>query len=130
MGWDCYALYKGKTIKVNWSWQGFKKNFIADSKLRGKFKYASDKVKRTMGSVDGMLELAGLDCSDCAHALQDSTGMSCWSENDLKPGDVKEYYNNADWDNIRKGLSPSLVESAKEFLRVCANNNLGIRFSW
>lgn len=152
MGWDAWATKDGKQLKINWDFQGFKSNHLKDFSLNQKFKKAAKTVKEKTGGFDGCLDVGGLDCSDCAKVLEKATGMDCWFEDDLTPKQVKKYYKNADWgkaithrefleyasteiynavlgENI-KSDSVIFFESAKEFLRVCAENNLGIHFDW
>ena len=129
MGWDAYSTKDGKDIEVNWKHWNCGKNEIKDIKLRKVFTNASDKVKKKTGSADWLLELGGLDCSACGHSLKEATGMSCWGDA-LTPKQVKEYYDNACWENVSDKYDKCLVESAKAFLEVCAKEGLGIRFSY
>ena len=129
MGWDGYATKDGKVIDVNWGNFRDDKPQIKDEGLRGKFIKAAKGVVEIADGVDWLLGLGGLDCSDCAYALQDATGMNCWG-NDITAEKVKEFYDNANWENVRDGLSKELVASAKAFLEVCAREGLGMSFSW
>lgn len=124
MGWDAFATKNGEDIK-----HLLNPYKVKDNELRKKFKEAVKLVRSKYEYADGLLDCGGLDCSDCAYALQDATGMICWGK-PLNPKQVKEYYKKADWENVDDSLEKELVASAKEFLKVCAENNMGIRFSW
>lgn len=125
MGWDAYATKDGKGLELYLG--AF--NRIKDDDLRVIFYDAQVNVKLKADVVDGFLRTGGLDCSDCANALEQATGMNCYGE-DLLSSDVKVYHLLARWENVDESVPKWAKESAKEFLRVCAENDLGIRFSY
>ena len=75
MGWDAYAL----DIKGH----------------EDKFKRAAARVAKKCGVVDWLLEKGGLDCSDCAYALQAATGANAWDEDGWNAEKVKRLTRNA-----------------------------------
>jgi hypothetical protein len=110
MGWDAHA---NRT-------KGFK----------GKFKQASERVIAKCGTVDILLEHGSLDCSACALALEDATGESAWDEDGWSASKVKRLSKKAEWPNDVSKDKIWAVESAKEFLNLCAEIGTGIHFSW
>ncbi len=105
---------------------------IADN-TRGhkrKFKEAAERVKEAAGSVDFGLKDGWLDCSCCAHALQDATGADCWDEHGWSAEKVKQLARSAQWPEDTPDEDKWAVLSAKAFLETCAEIGTGIHFSW
>jgi len=128
MGWDAFATKDGKMLKCDYSKEAEWAGMIVNPILRDAFGKANDKGMKIAGSVDGLLRDGGLDCSDCAYALRDATGMDCWSEDNLTPEVVKYYWEEAGWPP--RDEWNWAVASAYYFLKTCAKNGLGIYFSW
>ena len=108
MGWDAFSSVLDHNLPI--------------------FKLVADKVKQKCGSVDDLLQSGGLDCSVCAYVLEIATGESAWNEDGWNAEKVKYLYENAKWPE--NGYDCWAVESAKEFLNVCAKLGLEIHFSY
>lgn len=113
MGWDMYARGPRGGRRPQ------REKFVAASKF----------VIAKAGSVDCLLEVSALDCSACAYALQDMTGLSAWL--DWSIDDVQKAWAKA------KQVKPKDIEaepwaywSAREFLRICAENKLKTEASY
>lgn len=124
MGWDAYALdAEGKAL---FEYEDRRGLFIKDRVCARAFKNASDDVRNKTKTVDGLLHNGGLDCSACGDAIHRLTGvdqyglaLSIQQVQELTitpyeplPEDAWAYY------------------SALEFIKVCQEQKLGIRFSW
>ena len=136
MGWDAFATGpRGGEIKVYYPRLngGADDPYILNETLRKAFKDAAKRARRRAGSVDGGLDHGILNCSNCAAAIEDATGEFVFTENPWSPEYVKSVYESARWDfdeRRKEMLGKWAIESAREFLRVCAENDLGIRFSF
>lgn len=108
-------------------WDGFA-NVTKDHKK--KFKAAALRVRNKCGVVDGLLETGGLDCSACAFALEEATGQSAWDEDGWTAKKVRRLAKVANWPDEVEPDKCWAVESAKEFLNLCAEINTGISFSF
>lgn len=122
MGWDAYAIKNGK-----WIYNIAKKEFY-DLKHEILFTDAVKLVVQKTKSCDGYLRDGALDCTVCAEAIEEASGYIPYPNDPLNFHEVKELWDKCDWTKCTG--KPWAIESAKEFLRVCAENNLGIRFSW
>lgn len=122
MGWDAFSS------AVN-HWNGDCK--IKDKTLRKAFKEAVDRcMEQGADSVDCMLASGGLDVSTCGKMLEKATGYSCYNPNGWSIELVRTLHNTVDWDFEYDPKDKWAYLSAKEFLRVCAENFLSISFSW
>lgn len=122
MGWDAFATKPDGTdacvVRVDSS-------PIEDVP---EFKRRADEVRSAVGTCDGLLAKAALDCSACAYALENATYLNAWHEDGWSPDEVKHAAANANWKVCKQ--EPWAVESAKAFLETCAELGYGIRFSW
>jgi len=107
MGWDAFAQHKHLHLPA--------------------FENISTNVRRKCGGVDGGLGEGWLDCSACAHALEQATGVSPWGEN-WPAQRVLFLHQIADWSKATGECWA--VESARAFLFICALKELEIHFSW
>lgn len=118
MGWDAYAVDGDVYVEST-----------------SEFIKAAEEVKRTAGSVDHLLAHGGLDCLVCGEVLEAVTGGSVWVES-WTPAQVRSLSDKADWSRVDKMLDKGkeerawALESAKEFLRICAAFGYGVKFSW
>lgn len=137
MGWDAYAI-------IPWT--------EADEEPRTAYDWRNDRfritshevafnaaVKRAGAAilsiyeghpprawVDGLLPDGGLDISDCGEALEAATGQNCWTERPWSPEFVRDLARFAEWPETLTSASIS----AREFLETCAEQGLGIMFSF
>jgi hypothetical protein len=133
MGWDAYATQAdGSKIDINWNPGSAKKApKIRNRGLHKAFGEAADRVKAEVGSYDWLLPLAGLDCSGCAHFLEQVTGLNAWSEEGWSAEKVKDAFEVNLWDFDGEYVGDiGLAKSAYEFMRVCSEQGLAVRFSW
>lgn len=126
MGWDAFATRDGKTLKVDWV--AFSSKLI-DPELRDAFTTAAHTVQESAGTCDGYLRLGGLDISTCGEMLEKATSRDVYGD-DWPPEEVEELYVNANWGFDIDEEDRWALESAKAFLKVCAENHLGVTFSW
>lgn len=121
MGWDVDAIYdddrKGYVDTKN------------DATAASAFQAAFDRAVSEAGSADGFLSSGGLDVSACVQLLADLAGekskCAIWDSSM-----VKQHWNAIVWPDV-EGLSENeswYIVSAREFLRVCAENGYGIQF--
>jgi len=130
MGWDAYAMNRGKHIRVKWG--DYSNPYIISKRLREAFKDARRRVLRHC-HVDGMLDIGGLDLSGCGIILQIMTDLDAWRIKDWTVKEVKQawkIWQSREKSGERKLHNPTYYWSAREFLRVCAEQNLSIHFSW
>lgn len=121
MGWDVDAIYDDHR-------RGYV-NTEDDAVAANAFRSAAERAIQICGSVDGFLENGGLDVSSCVHVLASLAGeqskVAIWTS-----GQVKQHWESIQWPDVSQ-LSDSErwpVVSAREFLRVCAENGYGVRF--
>jgi hypothetical protein len=141
MGWDAFAVNPdGSELERNWQRDAAHRPELVDPALKTAFEAAADKAKAAAGHVDWLLPLGGLDVSHCGRMLEAAAKIDAWGD-DLTPAQVKAAWERAFW---AVHLPPSPYEretlsaedeliyrcSAREFLRVCAEQGLGIEFSW
>ncbi len=114
MGWDMYAVGP----------RGGRKP------ARAAFRAAASEVVRKAGSVDCGLGDGWLDCSPCARWMEAFHGRtSAWK--DWTPEDFRAANANANAANTEAPEGESWdYWSAREFIRVCAENNLWGRASF
>ena len=111
MGWDAYA----------------------NTRFRRDFKEAAALVKLKTDCVDAYLHDAGLDCSACGYFLQEAvSGQRYLPINEWDKETVQNNYKKAKWPKVKDIHKDErwAMESAKEFLRVCAKLNCSITFSY
>jgi hypothetical protein len=126
MGIDVWAMKDGQPIEI--VWRIANEEYIKDHQLRTAFEEASKRVIEEHGTVDYMLALGGLDCSESISALVRCSGVY-YRELYFSAAEIKEFHFISDWTEAPDYLDKALVASAQEFLRVCAENNLGILFT-
>ncbi|WP_333577901.1 hypothetical protein [Sphingobacterium sp.] len=128
MGWDAISSFNSNIrsrAKQNLS---IKKKFIE----------ASEYVKKITGSVDGDLSIGALDCSPCHDMLIKAAKNSdkelnwglAWSYDGMNPDVVKVMHAYLNWDFKFSKEDAWAYYSAKEFVRICAENELSIRFTY
>ncbi len=120
MGWDAAS-------SANIDWENDK---LEDENLDHLFKLAAKYVKEKTGTVDGYLELGGLDVSNCAYMLEKATGKNCWNEKGWSVEEVKQLQESANWNFEYDEEEAWSYWSAKKFLEVCAEASLSISFSY
>lgn len=120
MGWDAYSP----------AGRDYKKNKLKDPAIDKLFKNAESYVKRKTGSVDGLLRMAGLDCSDCAEMLDKATGRSVTDDNNWSKNFVKKMNACANWDFEYEQEQAWAYWSARKFLETCAKAGISISFKW
>ena len=108
-------------------WDAFSSEFYNNKKY---FKKASNDVRNICNSVDGGLELGGLDCSACAKMLERATNEDSYSYDGWNAKKVKQLQKLAFWEFPYLKTEKWAFLSAKYFLKICAENNLSISFSW
>lgn len=126
MGWDAFSSYNNKSKS--------KQNLAA----KKAFKEASEHVMKLTGTVDGYLGDGGLDCSDCRHMLEKAANLGsknlnwglAYGESGMSPFCVKVVFGFSNWDFKFSKQDAWAYWSAREFLRICAENNLSIRFDY
>lgn len=128
MGWDALStapIAKSKKLQLKYK------------KHREAFAEAVKTVKENADMVDGGLFYGTLDCSDCKYMLRKAAEFSkedlnwglAWEEG-MTPEVVKVMHMFLNWDFKYKKEDAWAYWSAKEFVRVCAEQGLGIRFSY
>lgn len=118
MGWDAFAKQPNGESAICAEPDG----------IMEQFERASEAVAQRCGAVDGSLEHGVLDVSTTGEALSDVTGRSVYDPEGWDVDEVQKLYDHADFNSI--GQDDLYVESAREFLRICAENDLQITFSW
>jgi hypothetical protein len=123
MGWDAQS-----STKLDFKRRGESK--IVDPKIRKAFHDAAKRVIAKAGHADPyLLQYGGLDFRECGMILCEATKASVrcegWSVNM-----VKGLWVTADWNFDYSDYEAWHYWSAREFLRVCAENNLEIKFSY
>ena len=105
---------------------------IANDEYYAAFTDAADVVKRKCGVVASSLRLGSLNCSECRRAIDRCGGFDPWTR-ELTPEQVQVVVR--DWKHLVRAEWQGQVgvdwaeASAFEFLRVCAEHGLGVRFS-
>lgn len=94
------------------------------------FEPAAHAVFEQTGAVDSGLAEGWLDCSECARALENATGLSCWDKIGWDEEKVKELAKSAKWPELPNKDGQWAVLSAKAFLDCCAKTGLAIEFSF
>ena len=111
MGWDAYSEGKNKKLALN------------------SFRKLSDEIIKKTGGVDAYFFEGELDVSTSARMLEKGTGQNvygdCWTAEQ-----VKDYNENANWDFEYEEDDAWAYWSAREFLKICAQYNLSIKFSY
>lgn len=128
MGWDAHS-------SATQNWKSRSKKQLA---LKEAFKKAHSFVVAKVGQVDGYLQYGGLDCSPCRDMLEKAAERSekslswnmCWDGDGMPPDAVKVMHMFCDWGFNCKKDEKWAYWSAREFLRVCAENDLSIRFTY
>lgn len=108
-------------------WDGYANNTRGHKR---KFKEAAERVRESAGAVDFGLQAGWLYRSNCAYALQNATGESCWDEAGWSAKKVKMLAASARWPEDVPDENKWAVLSAKAFLDTCADIGTGISFSW
>jgi|GEM_PF-2228700 len=129
MGWDAYSSAPhSKSVRGGLKYK----------KHREAFNQAVYNVRKNAGSVDGMLQFGGLDCSLCREMMRKAAGLSkkelnwglAWHHDGMKPEFVKVMHMFLNWNFKYKKEDAWAYWSAKEFVRVCADNGLSIKFTY
>lgn len=128
MGWDAYAVTVDGKGLFEYDWKNTRGGglYIKDNVYARAFRNASQDVFAKSGTVDGLLSAGGLDCSRCAEEMQKLTGIDAWGHS-LSIEEVQELTvtpyepdEGEEW----------AYHSALEFIKVCQEQKLGIKFSW
>lgn len=114
MGWDGYAKLNGARP--------------LPPEVLGDFAKAAEAARQRAGCVDGCLENGVLDCSACAEALGEMTGLSWWD--DHGPVEVQRAWEDAQRYPTPEGEDAWAYESAKAFLEVSARHGLSFYASY
>jgi hypothetical protein len=112
MGWDMYA-------------EGPRSGRV---RRHYAFRAASKLVVEEAGSVDCFLGTGGLDCSDCAYAMEEMTGHSAWT--DWSREQMAERFAAAKLPDEIPGDEKWAYLSAYHFMRVCSELGLAARASY
>lgn len=123
MGWDAFATTPQYPEGL------FDRDLnIIDHVYARAFKNAVKDIEDALGkgSSDALLISGGLDCSDCGVAIQKLTGVDAWGPN-LSIDEVQKL--------VITPYEPQeqdlwVYHSALQFLKVCQEFKLGIRFSY
>lgn len=143
MGWDADVTKNGEMLEM----QG---DMIADPVLRAAFADAAARLRRDWGS--GRLDMAvgRLDGYRYKQVIERATGERCFDPLDTEwigemhwpPATVLRLSAGVEWDFSTKDLIESVEDEicadwyddyrvvARLFLETCAEQGLGIRFSW
>lgn len=121
MGWDAHAI----GVKIDYS-----KSLpqIIDPVQNRVFITVFNSVKKACGTVDGLLDQGGLDCTICGEMLERATGQDCDSEQVWRKEKVRRLAEKADFSFSVKEDERWAKESARAFLYACAALNCSIRF--
>lgn len=129
MGWDAWASVNVHTREWIATYDGARRELVVHHASADAFVAAAEKVRTLTGNVDGFLHAGGLDVSLCGKFLSVATGRDVYG--DSWPQDlVKQLSAAAMWPTDVGTMDRWALESAREFLRVCAEYNLGVVFSW
>lgn len=143
MGWDADATKDGEMLEM----QG---DVIADPVLRAAFADAAARVKRQFGSGRMDMAVGKLDGYSYKQVIERATGARCFDPFDKEwigemhwpPATVFRLSAGADWSFPTEDLIESVEDKicadwyddycpeARLFLETCAEQGLGIRFSW
>lgn len=121
MGWDAFAaaeISKGK---------GFK---LKHKRHREAFKAAHEEVLKNADSVDGGLDAGVLGSSACRDMLQKAFNGNVSVYSNWTPEQTKQAQKLANWNFKYSKEDAWAYWSAKIWLRVCAENDLGVEFSY
>jgi hypothetical protein len=128
MGWDAFSSAKGS---------GFK---IEDIEIKNAFESASISIVNSSGKVDGSLSRGGLGLSDSARMLSkaiDNTAVGeidfffhPYQDEEVTADQAKQLAMKLNWNFELDYDDMYAYWSAKEFIRVCAEFGLSIRFSF
>lgn len=125
MGWDAYSE----------PFTGFKHGLGQDRMNNPDPAYlpavvAARRNRTDDGTIDGLLQHGGLDCSNCCQALEAALpGVSCYGD-DWTSEQVKVYVKTAAWDRAALVTEEWAWRSAKAFLERTAELDRGVHFSW
>ncbi len=126
MGWDAYSSVELADELL-----------IKDDTHREAFEQAVKNVLEKCQTVDGFLETGGLDCSACRDMLELAARKSptpalnwhtCWNKYGMQQDEVKRMHEHCNWKFEFDQDQAWAYWSAREFLRVCAEQGLTIRF--
>lgn len=109
MGWDAYAK----------------------TRRRKAFREAAERIKKEVGTVDGLLKNGGLDCRMCAGYLTIATNHNTYDDKGWSVNKVQYLNEIADWSfDIGIPEYEWAKQSAKAFLEICAKYKCSIEFSF
>ena len=145
MGWDADATKDGEMLEM-------KGDVIADPFLHAAFADAAARVKREWGSGRMDMAVGKLDGYSYKQVIERATGARCFEPSDYDNGWIGEMHwssktvlhlsANAEWAFPTEDLIESVEDEvcadmyddyrleARLFLETCAEQGLGIRFSW
>jgi hypothetical protein len=124
VGWDAYACTEGVAIE----------DLPEAAPFIEAFKTAAELVMRETAACDGGLLKGALFNSWSRDMLTKATGALWYGgesdDNEYSPEQIREFARNADWDFGVASNDMGSYRSAQEFLRICAENNLGVYISF
>lgn len=148
MGWDADATKDGEMLEM----QGddVRHLQIADPVLRAAFAHAAARIKRDFGSGRTDMAVGQLDGYSYKQVIERATGERCFDPFDTEligemhwpPATVLRLSAGAEWGFPTEDLIESVEDEicadeyddyrleARLFLETCAEQGLGIRFSW
>lgn len=118
MGWDAYADPHG---------------FLPLADADPAFYEGAQRVIDRCGVVDGGFQHGYLDLSPCGRVLERVAGRSMYSEDPWTKEFIKALDQDEEaWNRVAKDetIEPHHFMSAREFVRVCAQLDQGLYFSW
>jgi hypothetical protein len=148
MGWDADATKDGEMLEMQGDDMGHLE--IADPVLRAAFADAAVCVKRNWGTGRMDMAIGQLDGYDYKQVIERATGERCFIPFDIEwigemhwpPATVLRLSAGAEWDFPTEDLIENESDEicsdwyvdyrveARLFLETCAEQGLGIRFSW
>lgn len=127
MGWDAFS---SAPLSIN---KGLK---LKHKRHREAFAQAVANVRKHTDMVDGYLDAGALDCSACRDMLEKAAEKSvknlnwglAYEPGGMQPEVVKVMHMFLNWDFRVKKDDIWAYWSAREFVRVCVEQDLAIRF--
>ena len=120
MGWDASITKNNKSLRLE----------DVSPTIKQAFEQASDNVWKTAGAYDAGLNYYGLCTNKSASCLSKAMDVSPYDEDGWSADKVKELYANSKWIVPESKDDWWAFYSAKAFVEVCIEHDLGIRFSF
>jgi hypothetical protein len=120
MGWDCHATRLGRLLRYKQA-----PHRIYNPILDAAFRQAAKDARQLGGEADVLLELGALHLRECADMLRQATGLDPYLKG-WSSGEVQQ----ANW-NFNYGKDQRAAYwSARKFLETCAEQQLGVKFTY